>query len=82
MSDWTPPPKDAVPEEDGKTRFCDIDLPPALPEAGIGERQALDLLSGHVLGHGARLGAPTALAHMDPPTPWITWSPTSAPTAR
>jgi glutamate/tyrosine decarboxylase-like PLP-dependent enzyme len=51
-----------------------MDLPPALPEAGIGERQALDLLSGHVLGHGARLGAPTALAHMDPPTPWITWA--------
>lgn len=50
------------------------DLPPALPETGLGEMRTLDMLSGHVLGRAARLGSPTSLAHMDPPTPWITWA--------
>ncbi len=50
------------------------DLPRQLPEAGIGERQTIDLLAGYVLGGAAHLNAPTALAHMDPPTPWITWA--------
>lgn len=50
------------------------DLPNQLPEAGIGERETLDLLAGYVLGGAAHLNAPTALAHMNPPTPWITWA--------
>ncbi len=50
------------------------DLPLALPESGVGEMQALEMLSGHVLGEAAQLGSPTSLAHMDPPTPWITWA--------
>nr|NMG05222.1 aspartate aminotransferase family protein [Azoarcus taiwanensis] len=50
------------------------DLPLALPEAGVGDVGALEMLSGHVLGEAAQLGSPTALAHMDPPTPWITWA--------
>jgi glutamate/tyrosine decarboxylase-like PLP-dependent enzyme len=51
-----------------------IDLPRSLPESGFGEIRTLDLLSGHVLGRAASLGASTSMAHMDPPTPWITWA--------
>jgi glutamate/tyrosine decarboxylase-like PLP-dependent enzyme len=43
-------------------------------EVGIGEVATLDRLALHVLGDAARLDAPHALAHMDPPTPWITWA--------
>lgn len=49
-------------------------LPSTLPEVGVGEMRTLDMLSGCVLGEAAQLGAPTSLAHMDPPTPWITWA--------
>ena len=50
------------------------DLPSVLPESGVGDMHALEMLSGYVLGKAARLSAPTSLAHMDPPTPWITWA--------
>lgn len=49
-------------------------LPEDLPELGVGEARTLALLAAPVLGRAADLGAPTALAHMDPPTPWITWA--------
>jgi|GEM_PF-109910 len=57
----------ATPSEPGEP------LPDALPEAGVGDRAALDWLAPHVLGGARRLGAAAALAHMDPPTPWVTW---------
>ena len=44
-----------------------------LPEEGIGEPATLNLIAPMVLGGAAKLGNPTAFAHMDPPTPWITW---------
>jgi glutamate/tyrosine decarboxylase-like PLP-dependent enzyme len=54
---------------------CDVvELPFTLPESGLGDMRVLEMLSGHVLGKAARLGSPTSLAHMDPPTPWITWA--------
>jgi len=53
-----------------------IDLPERLPDAGLGPRQALDLLAPIVLGRAARLNDPAAFAHMDPPTPWVTWATT------
>ena len=49
-------------------------LPKALPEDGCGERAVLERLAPVVLGGARRLGAPDALAHMDPPTPWIAWA--------
>lgn len=49
-------------------------LPDRFPERGIGEVQTLDLLAPHVFGRAARLDDSHALAHMDPPTPWITWA--------
>ena len=48
-------------------------LPPLLPEVGIGESAVLDALAGRVLGKAAQLGTEFAFAHMDPPTPWISW---------
>jgi len=51
-----------------------FELPEDLPELGVGEVRTLALLAAPVLGRAADLGAPTALAHMDPPTPWITWA--------
>ena len=52
------------------------DLPITCPEIGIGELKTLDLLAPHVLGRAAHLDRPDVLAHMDPPTPWITWATT------
>ena len=51
-------------------------LPDGFPNLGIGELETLDLLAPHVLSRAARLDNPKALAHMDPPTPWITWATT------
>ncbi|MGB0562333.1 MAG: pyridoxal phosphate-dependent decarboxylase family protein [Spirulinaceae cyanobacterium] len=50
------------------------DLPDRYPEQGLGESATLRLLAPYVLGEAARLDEPVALAHMDPPTPWITWA--------
>ena len=50
------------------------DLPQTLPDQGLSERVTLERLAPHVLGGAARLDAPFAIAHMDPPTPWITWA--------
>jgi len=47
-------------------------LPLALPDEGFGERAALDALRPALRG-GRRLGDPGFLAHMDPPTPPVTW---------
>lgn len=72
------------------------DIPPHMPDVGIGSNAALGLLAEVVLGGAARLDSPLAFAHMDPPTPWVTWAatlwnaslnqnllhPATAPTAR
>lgn len=49
-------------------------LPRSMPEEGIGERGALRTLAPPVLGGASRLGDAGFLAHMDPPTPWVTWA--------
>jgi L-2,4-diaminobutyrate decarboxylase len=49
-------------------------LPMVLPPLGIGSAAALNSLAPSVLGGAARLGEATSFAHMDPPTPWITWA--------
>eukprot|EP00966_Prymnesium_polylepis_P182787 4235177-Prymnesium_polylepis.1 len=56
--------------------FAPLNLPATLPEAGVGERAALDALAPAVIGGATRLGQPVAMAHMDPPTPWVTWATT------
>ena len=49
------------------------ELPDTLPNEGIGEDATIDRLAPIVVGQARQLGAPDAFAHMDPPTPWITW---------
>ena len=51
-----------------------LDLPRTLPEGGVGGRAALERLAGPGLEQAARLDHPGFLAHMDPPTPWMTWA--------
>jgi len=51
-----------------------LDLPAMLPEVGIGGRVALEWLAIPALGQVIRLDHPGFLAHMDPPTPWMTWA--------
>lgn len=51
-------------------------LSPQLAETGIGEEAALDLLAPLVFDGAARLDPPHAFAHMDPPTPWVSWATT------
>ena len=50
-----------------------LELPALLPEQGLGETAVIDGLAGLVLHKSRDLGAPGFFAHMDPPTPWITW---------
>jgi L-2,4-diaminobutyrate decarboxylase len=58
-----------------------IDLPGALPEEGTGPHAALESLAGPTLASAVRLDHPGYLAHMDPPTPWVTWAATLWTTA-
>ena len=57
-----------------QTSMVQENLPDEFPNLGIGELETLDLLAPHVLDGAARLDNPKAFAHMDPPTPWITWA--------
>lgn len=50
-----------------------VDLPRTLPRSGIGEAAALEQLGDALLNGAAQLHHPGFLAHMDPPTPWVTW---------
>ena len=60
-----------------ETRFsAPAALPACLPRSGIGEAAALELLAPLVLGKAVRLDLPHAFAHMDPPTPWVSWAAT------
>ena len=49
-------------------------LPEEFPDFGRGEDETLNLLAPYVLGRATRLDSPLSFAHMDPPTPWITWA--------
>lgn len=51
-----------------------LSLDSELPQVGMGSMAALHLLAPSILGGAARLGEATSFAHMDPPTPWITWA--------
>ncbi len=59
-----------------ESRAAEGHLPNSLPTQGLGEMATLEALAPLVLGGARRLGAVDAFAHMDPPTPWITWATT------
>lgn len=56
--------------------FDPSELPTDLPERGQGPLSALQSLAPTVLGSSRNLGAPGFFAHMDPPTPWVSWAAT------
>lgn len=49
-------------------------LPEDLPDEGVGPAAAMVAMFEEVVAAGRDLGAPGFFAHMDPPTPWITWA--------
>ena len=51
-----------------------LTLPEVLPDSGLGTSATLDLLAPMVLQGSAQLHHPGYFAHMDPPTPGITWA--------
>lgn len=51
-------------------------VPHDLPTQGVGEQRAMRVLSSLLLGGSQHLDDPFSFAHMDPPTPWITWAAT------
>lgn len=55
---------------------CRWDLPTSLPERGLGTQRVFEYLAPTIIGGAAPLGATTACANMDPPTPWLTWATT------
>jgi len=54
-----------------------LDLPERWPDAGVGGSAALDALAATALRRPTRLDHPGFFAHMDPPTPWMTWAATA-----
>ncbi len=48
-------------------------LPDFLPDQGVDEAATMALLKPLVLDGARDFSAPDAFAHMDPPTPWISW---------
>ena len=60
----------------GATPAQTTTLPASLPELGAASDQAIEWLAPHVFNSAAYLDSELAAAHMDPPTPWITWSTT------
>jgi L-2,4-diaminobutyrate decarboxylase len=49
-------------------------VPALWPDAGLGGQAALAALEPVALQAVTRLDHPGFLAHMDPPTPWVTWA--------
>ncbi len=51
----------------------ELAVPSELNRAGLDPEVALSLVGPYLRGGAADLGGPGFLAHMDPPTPWVTW---------
>lgn len=50
-----------------------LNLPAALSSDGMDAERALSVVAPYVRGGARDLGHPGFLAHMDPPTPWVSW---------
>lgn len=61
-------------QEPGDPATAIASLATRLPERGVSERDLLPALAALVLGGAQRLDHPLSFAHMDPPTPWLTWA--------
>ncbi|MGI9598892.1 MAG: pyridoxal phosphate-dependent decarboxylase family protein [Acidimicrobiales bacterium] len=54
-------------------RSTELALPSELARRGLTTEHALSIITPYLRAAGRDLGDPGFLAHMDPPTPWITW---------
>lgn len=61
-------------QEPGDPATAIASLATRLPERGVSKRDLLPALAALVLGGAQRLDHPLSFAHMDPPTPWLTWA--------
>lgn len=50
-----------------------LSLPRELDGAGLGPERAIGLVTPYLRAGARDLGHPGFLAHMDPPTPWVSW---------
>lgn len=57
-----------------QSRSPGVQLAPQLPEAGVGPDRSLAELAQPFLGGARSLDSPGFCAHMDPPTPWVSWA--------
>lgn len=64
---------DALAEPGSPHSLPDVNLG-AWADTGLGGRDALQALSRAALTEVSRLDHPGFFAHMDPPTPWMTWA--------
>nr|WP_274637046.1 pyridoxal-dependent decarboxylase [Microbacterium bovistercoris] len=51
-----------------------LPLPESWPDEGVGGRAALAALAAPALAQPTRFDHPGFFAHMDPPTPWMSWA--------
>ena len=56
-----------------KTRPVERELPTSWPHDETASEEVIERLAPLVLDGAARLDQPYSMAHMDPPTPWLTW---------
>jgi len=64
---------EALAERPDPAGAATLQLPERLPDDGVGEGAALDLMGSILLDGATQLHHPGFFGHMDPPTPWITW---------
>ncbi len=65
---------DMLAQDRPATHVPDSGIPVDPPASGMGAGAALDALAPVVLDGARDLADPGFFAHMDPPTPWITWA--------
>lgn len=57
-----------------RPRDVELSMPQELPETGWGDEEALSAVGDSFVKSASLLGHPGFFAHMDPPTPWVTWA--------
>ncbi len=59
------------PDQPSEAPVAELEI---LPQSGLGQAEALELTASQTLDQAQNFEAAGWFAHMDPPTPWITWA--------
>ncbi len=59
------------PDQPSEAMVAELEI---LPQTGLGQAEALELTASQTLDQAQDFEAAGWFAHMDPPTPWITWA--------